>query len=99
MARGIRQRDLAGNILIDISTRMPSKSGAVTIAAGSSGSVAVPALGTNEIHFWFSASSSAQYAQAPLFTVNEQAGTISWNYGGGSNQGTQIGGVLTYGRY
>ncbi|MBV6687366.1 hypothetical protein KV692_05590 [Xanthomonas euvesicatoria pv. physalidis] len=99
MARGIRQRDPAGNILIDISTRITSKFGVVSIAAGSIGSVAVPALGTNEIYFWFSASSSAQFAQAPLFTVDEQAGTISWNYGGGSNMGTQIGGVLTYGRY
>jgi len=99
MARGIRQRDLAGNLLIDISTRMPSKFGAVTIAAGSSGSVAVPALGTNEIYYWFSASSSADLAQSPLFTADEQAGTISWSYGGGSNMGTQVGGVLTYGRY
>ncbi|OOW67420.1 hypothetical protein Xmlh_17285 [Xanthomonas axonopodis pv. melhusii] len=99
MARGIRQRDLAGNILIDISTRMPSKFGAVTIAAGSSGSVAVPALGTNEIYYWFSASSSADFAQTPIFTADEQAGTINWSYGGGSNMGTQIGGVLTYGRY
>ncbi|UXA65997.1 hypothetical protein [Xanthomonas prunicola] len=99
MARGIRQRDLDGNILIDVSTRITSKFGAVTITAGASGSVAVPPLGTNEIYFWFSASSSAQYAQAPLFTVDEQAGTISWNYGGGSNMGTQVGGLLTYGRY
>ncbi|MCS3807792.1 hypothetical protein [Xanthomonas sp. 4461] len=99
MARGIRQRDPDGNILIDISTRITSKFGAVSISAGSSGSVEVPALGTNEIYYWFSASSNAQFAQAPLFTVDDQAGTISWNYGGGSNQGTQIGGVLTYGRY
>ncbi|PPU07825.1 hypothetical protein [Xanthomonas arboricola] len=99
MARGIRQRDLAGNILIDISTRMPSKFGAVAIAAGSSGSVSVPTLGTNEIYYWFSASSSANLTQSPLFSVNEQAGTISWSYGGGSNMGTQVGGLLTYGRY
>ncbi|MCD0280449.1 hypothetical protein JWH04_16185 [Xanthomonas melonis] len=99
MARGIRQRDLAGNLLIDISTRMPSKFGAVSIAAGTSGSVAVPPLGANEIYYWFSASTSADLAQTPSFTTNEQAGTISWSYGGGSNMGTQIGGVLTYGRY
>ncbi|WP_115560007.1 hypothetical protein [Xanthomonas arboricola] len=99
MVWGIRQRDLAGNLLVDISTRMPSKFGAVTIAAGSSGSVTVPSLGTNEIHYWFTASSSADLAQTPFFSVNEQAGTISWNYGGGSNMGTQLGGVLNYGRY
>lgn len=99
MAYGIRQRDPTGTLLIDISTRMPSKFGEVTIAAGSSGSVAVPALGTNEIYYWFSASSSADLAQTPLFAADEQAGAISWSYGAGSNMGTQVGGVLTYGRY
>lgn len=99
MAFGIRQRDLAGNLLVDISTRMPSKFGSVAIAAGSSGSVAVAPLGTNEIYFWFSAVNGATYGQSPLFSVNEATGVISWNYGGGSNQGTQLSGVLTYGRY
>jgi hypothetical protein len=94
MAIGLRQRDPAGNILVDITTRLTRVMGTVQIAAGSNGSVVVPQSGSNPIFYYFSSLSSSEDGSAnPVITVSGD--TISWNYPGRYN----MPGVLTYGRF
>lgn len=96
MATGFRQRDPSGNILVDITTRLPRIMGRVTLVATVSGSVNVPASGTNPIFFWFSPDSeAADFNTSP--NITENGTTISWSYIGVASY--QRGGTLTYGRY
>lgn len=97
MAVGLRQRDPSGNLLIDITTRLPRIMGRVAISPGTSGSVVVPASGTNEIFFYFAASNvPGREAGSPAVTVNNATSTISWTYPGSTYY---AGGTLAYGRY
>lgn len=96
MAVGLRQRDPAGNLLVDITTRLPRIMGRVSIAAGSSGSVTVPVSGSNPLFFYFSVTMPAVGINAsPRFTWDQD--TISWSYLGANLAASS--GVLTYGRY
>lgn len=96
MATGFRQRDPSGNILIEITTRLPRIMGRATLTAGVDGSVNVPASGTNPIFFWFSPDGAASdFNTSPIITENGT--TISWDYIGVAS--FQRGGTITYGRY
>lgn len=75
MAIGLRQRDPLGNLLVDITTRLPRIMGRVEITAGQAGSVTVPVGGTNEIFYHFSmANPTSPSLRLPLF---RSAGTQS----------------------
>jgi len=97
MPIGFRQRDPSGNVLVDITTRLPRIMGRVSISAGVNGSVSVPTSGSNPIFYWFNAStSSPDFNASPNFT---QDGTsIFWNYTSAIPTYNRPG-VLVYGRY
>lgn len=96
MAIGFRQRDPSGNILVDITTRLPRIMGRVNLTATVNGSVSVPASGTNPLFYWFSPSDvSSAFNAAP--NITDDGNTISWQYIGVASY--QKSGVLTYGRY
>ncbi len=94
MVMGLRQRDPSGNLLIDITTRLPRIMGRVNLTGGQNGSVVVPASGTNPIFYYFAANSSSDLGSATP-DINDDGTTITWTYG----TRYEVGGVLTYGRY
>jgi hypothetical protein len=97
MVMGFRQRDPSGNLLVDITTRMPRIMGRVAISPGVSGSVSVPASGTNPLFYWFNASAAQpDFNASPKFTDNGTV--ISWTFGA-ANAAYNRGGSLVYGRY
>ncbi len=97
MAFGLRQRDPAGNVLVDITTRLPRIMGRQQLSAGVSGSVSVPASGSNPIFYWFNASTSEpDYNASPRFS--DDGNTITWTYSS-ANPLFNRSGVLVYGRY
>lgn len=97
MTIGFRQRDPSGNILVDITTRLPRIMGRVQLSAGVSGSVLVPSSGTNPLFYWFNASSSQpDYNASPRFS--DDGNTITWTYSS-SNPAFNRSGTLAYGRY
>lgn len=99
MAIGFRQRDPSGNILVDITTRLPRIIGRVTVTAGVNGSVAVPASGTNPLFYRFlSNAASTQFNASPKIEVNDTTGVLSWSFIS-PNPSFQTGGTLEYGRY
>ncbi|WP_295573793.1 hypothetical protein [uncultured Stenotrophomonas sp.] len=94
MTYGLRQRDPQGNLLIDITTRLPRIMGRVEISAGVNGSVVVPASGTNPIFYYFCATSSSDTGSAtPNFS--DDGSVLTWTYG----NYMRVGGTLVYGRY
>lgn len=98
MPRGFRQRDpYTGQVLIDVTTRLPRIMGRATISPGVSGSVAVPPSGTNPIFCYFAGTNvPGREAGSPTITVNDSTNTISWSYPGSTYYS---GGTLAYGRY
>lgn len=101
MAVGLRQRDPFGNILIDITTRLPRIIGRMEISAGVNGSLEVPPSGTNPVFFYFSVDSiTTDFSNSPRFTISGPTNsTISWQYTATGQNQSQAGGVITYGRY
>lgn len=99
MAIGLRQRDPSGNILVDITTRLPRIMGRVTLSAGVSGSVAVPASGTNPVFYWFNASAApldGSFSASPVLT--DDGNTVTWTYLSAIPAYNRSG-TLVYGRY
>ncbi|KOQ76408.1 hypothetical protein ABW45_11635 [Stenotrophomonas maltophilia] len=98
MPRGFRQRDpTTGQVLVDVTTRLPRIMGRVQLSAGTNGSVAVPPSGSNPLFYWFNASTSEPaYNASPL--ISESGGTITWTYNS-TNPAFNRSGVLVYGRY
>lgn len=99
MAVGFRQRDPSGNILVDITTRLPRIMGRVNVTAGVNGSVSVPASGNNPIFYRFlSNAASSLFNASPRVTINNTTNVISWSFLS-PNPSYQTGGVIEYGRY
>lgn len=97
MAIGLRQRDPSGNLLVDITTRLPRIMGRVALSAGVNGSVAVPSSGANPIFYWFNASTtSPDFNGTPTFT--DDGNNISWTYRTALPAYNRPG-VLVYGRF
>lgn len=97
MAIGLRQRDPSGNILVDITTRLPRIMGRVALSAGVSGSIAVPASGTNPLFYWFNANTSTpDFNASPI--LSDDGNTITWTYLS-SIPAYNRPGILVYGRY
>lgn len=101
MGRGFRQRDPGtGQILVDITTRLPRIIGRISITGGASGSITVPSSGSNPAFFFFAPSNDGNCS--PTFSQSAGAGdVISWTYSGSVGQIpiTPIDGILSYGRY
>ncbi len=97
MVMGFRQRDPSGNLLVDITTRLPRIMGRVPISPGVNGSIAVPASGSNPLVYWFNASSAQpDFNATPRFT--DDGNTISWTFSSAIPSYNR-GGTLVYGRY
>lgn len=98
MAIGLRQRDPSGNILVDITTRLPRIMGRVSLSAGVAGSVNVPVSGTNPIFYIFNPSSpaSSSFASSPI--ISTSGDSISWTYVS-FIPAYNLSGTLIYGRY
>ncbi len=95
MVMGLRQRDPSGNLLVDITTRLPRIVGRVSITPGVSGSVVVPASGNNPLFYYFAVDGAiSDYNASPVLS-DDGANTISWTM----SSRFAVGGVLTYGRY
>ena len=88
---GFEQRDLSGNLLVSITTRLPRIIGRVTVTAGQAGSVVVPASGTNPAFFIFQPDLAApDFNVSPQFTDNNAATNPSatiWSGGARSRGG------------
>ncbi|CAG2089284.1 hypothetical protein XCY_001883 [Xanthomonas arboricola pv. juglandis] len=71
--------------------------GAIAIASGSSGSVAVPITGSaNQLYYWFVADSGAGNSLLP--SITDDGNTISWASPSASLT-ARAGGTLFYGRF
>ncbi|MBV6799757.1 hypothetical protein [Xanthomonas euvesicatoria] len=71
--------------------------GAIGIASGASGSVAVPITGSaNQLYYWFVADSGAGNALLPYIT--DDGNTITWSAPSATLTG-RAGGTLFYGRF
>lgn len=93
MTAGLQVFDAAGRITLDVTDRICKVLGSVTIAAGSSGSVALPDLQGNQPFVMFVPDEWNVGALMPSISVG--SALISWGYG--SSWSTKVGGVMTYG--
>ncbi|AMV00040.1 hypothetical protein [Xanthomonas citri] len=103
MTTFLRVKDEATNAVLLEVTDQPDSDlltqhmGAVSIASGASGSVAVPITGSaNQLYYWFVADSSAGNALLPILSDNGNA--ISWSSPDSANT-ARVGGTLYYGRF
>jgi len=94
MPAGMQVFDAAGNLLIDITTRLSRVIGTQAIAAGSSGSLVVPNAGQGAIWWAICPSSASRYV--PLVSLS--GSTISWSPNG-SYPGSAVDALLIYGLY
>jgi len=92
MPAGVQTFDAAGNIIVDITTRITRVGGVASIPAGSTGSVAVPNASQGAIWYAFLHTSGERYY--PNITVS--GGTISWTP---STQGTPSDKSIIFGVY
>ena len=75
MPVGFQTFDAAGNLLIDITTRLTRLIGSTTITAGSTGSVTVPDATQGTIWYAFQTANGNRYT--PLISLS--SATISWS--------------------
>jgi hypothetical protein len=92
MPAGVQTFDSAGNIIVDITTRITRVGGTASIPAGSTGSVSVPNASQGSIWYAFLHTSGERYY--PNITVS--GGTISWTP---STQGTPSDKSIIFGVY
>lgn len=100
MPAGLEVQDGSGNVVTAVTDRLTVYLGQVAISANTSGSVTVPTLGTNEIAYYFVATTTDTDFQAmPSFSISGD--TISWTSPNVSSTAAvkAAGGVLQYGRY
>ncbi|WP_372174428.1 hypothetical protein [Xanthomonas axonopodis] len=103
MTTFLRVKDEATNAVLLEVTDQPDSDlltqhmGAIGIASGSSGSVAVPITGSaNQLYYWFVADSGAGNALLPYIT--DDGNTIMWT-APSTNSSARAGGTLFYGRF
>ncbi|MEB1099702.1 hypothetical protein VDP44_10940 [Xanthomonas campestris pv. campestris] len=103
MTTFLRVRDEVTNVVLLEVTDQPDSDlltqhmGAIGIASGSNGSVAVPITGSaNQLYYWFVADSSSGTTLLPILSDN--GNTISWSSPDSANQ-PRAGGTLYYGRF
>ncbi|MBB4722686.1 hypothetical protein KWH07_06065 [Xanthomonas campestris pv. zingibericola] len=103
MTTFLRVRDAATNVVLLEVTDQPDSDlltqhmGAIGIASGANGSVAVPITGSaNQLYYWFVADSGAGNALLPYIT--DDGNTITWS-APSANLTARAGGTLFYGRF
>ncbi|MBV6785952.1 hypothetical protein KWH02_12240 [Xanthomonas campestris pv. uppalii] len=103
MTTFLRVRDAATNVVLLEVTDQPDSDlltqhmGAIGIASGASGSVAVPITGSaNQLYYWFVADSGAGNALLPYIT--DDGNTITWS-APPATLTARAGGTLFYGRF
>ncbi|MCC4588771.1 hypothetical protein LL962_16960 [Xanthomonas sp. NCPPB 1067] len=103
MTTFLRVTDPATNVVLLQVTDQPDSDlltqhmGAVGIASGANGSVAVPITGSaNQLYYWFVADSSAGNTLLPILSDN--GNTINWSSPDSANS-PRAGGTLYYGRF
>jgi len=94
MGLGMQAFDGAGNLLIDVTTRLSRVIGTQTIAAGSSGSLVVP--NSTQGSIWWAICPSGASRYVPLISLS--GSTISWSPNG-SYPGGPVDALLIYGLY
>ena len=94
MGVGIQVFDASGNLLIDVTTRLSRVIGTQPIAAGSTGSLAVPNSGQGRI--WWAILPGGGSRYVPLVSLS--GNTLSWSPNG-SYPGTVTDALLIYGLY
>ena len=77
MAQGFQAFDAAGNLLVDVSTRITKVIGSTTIVADSTGSLSVPNANTGLI--WYALYFPVGSRYNPVIVVNNSTGVISWS--------------------
>lgn len=105
MTTVLRIRDEATNaVILEVTDQADSDlltqhMGAVSIAAGTNGSVAVPVLGSaNQLYYWFVADTTEGRSRYP--SLYDDGNTINWQgaFTPGANYSGAVGGTLYYGR-
>ncbi|MEA9605696.1 hypothetical protein QY702_04340 [Xanthomonas campestris pv. plantaginis] len=103
MTTFLRILDEVTNVVLLEVTDQPSSDlltqhmGAIGIASGSNGSVAVPVTGSaNQLYYWFVAESGAGNSLLPYIT--DDGNTISWA-APSATLTARAGGTLFYGRF
>lgn len=94
MGLGMQVFDAAGNLLIDVTTRLSRVIGTIGIPAGSSGSIAVPNAGQGAI--WYAIYTTGGNRYTPNISVAN--GVISWSPRGGF-PGGPVDTSMIYGLY
>lgn len=101
MAAGLQCWDASGNLIVDITSRLPRFVGSASLAGGNS-SVTDAKLAGGTVWFAFQPDQIWGFqnmdVSRPIFSVS--GNTISWTYSGGATaQNIQITGTLFYGIY
>ncbi|URL59630.1 hypothetical protein IM816_05905 [Luteibacter flocculans] len=91
---GIQVFDAAGNLQIDVTTRLSRVIGTTVIPAGSSGAIAVPNAGQGAI--WYAIYTTNGNRYTPVISVDN--GVISWVPRGGF-PGGPVDTTMIYGLY
>lgn len=94
MGLGVQVFDAAGNLLIDVTTRLSRVVGSQTITAGSTGSLSVPNSTQGKI--WWAIAPSGGSRYVPLISIS--GNTISWSPNGSYPNGS-VDALLIYGLY
>lgn len=94
MDLGMQVFDASGNIVIDVTTRLSRVIGTQAIAAGSTGSLAVP--NTTQGLIWFAIYGNGGNRYSPVMSVS--GGTISWSPKSGF-PGGPVDVIMIYGLY
>ncbi len=94
MGLGMQVFDAAGNIMIDVTTRLSRVIGTVAIPAASTSSLAVP--NTSQGTIWYAIYGNNGNRYSPVITV--AGGVISWSPRGGFPGGA-VDVTMVYGLY
>jgi hypothetical protein len=92
MPAGLQTFDAAGNIIVDLTTRITRVGGTASIPAGSTGSVSVPNASQGTIWYAFCHQTGERYYPG----ISVSGSTISWTP---STQGTPADKTIIFGVY
>ena len=96
MTAGFQAWDAAGNLVVDLTDRLPRRVGTISVAAGGSGSIAVP--GTQAIWYYVSSSGSLRASlYAPIMGLSGR--TLSWSVNTVFDSASRVPVAIVYGVY
>jgi len=94
MAYGLRVRDAAGNIILDITDRVGTVLGVATITGGVNGYVTNAGFAEGA-PFWMATALATYSTRSPGFAFDAGLNRLSWDWGGASG----VDHKLVYGVY